>query len=46
MGAIGIKVNKTTEIAPALKESQSLNKQGKTVLIEITANIEHRRSTF
>jgi acetolactate synthase-1/2/3 large subunit len=46
MGAIGIQVKKATEIAPALKEAQSLNKQGKTVLIEIITNIEHRRSTF
>jgi thiamine pyrophosphate-dependent acetolactate synthase large subunit-like protein len=46
MGAIGIQVKKPTEIAPALKEAQRLNKEGKTVLIEITANIECRRSTF
>tara|TARA_B110000438_G_scaffold300779_1_gene353980 strand:+ start:1766 stop:3418 length:1653 start_codon:yes stop_codon:yes gene_type:complete len=46
MGAIGLYVNKPTEIAPALKNAQNLNKEGKTVLIEVTANIEERRSIF
>ena len=46
MGAIGIKVNKTGDIGPALKEAQVQNKKGKTVLIEVKANIEQRRSKF
>ena len=46
MGAIGLYVNKPTEIAPALENAQNLNKEGKTVLIEVTANIEERRSIF
>ena len=46
MGAIGIKVNKPSDIGPALKEAQVHNKKGKTVLIEVQANIEQRRSKF
>ena len=46
MGAIGIKVNKPCDIGPALKEAQVQNKKGKTVLIEVKANIEQRRSKF
>jgi acetolactate synthase I/II/III large subunit len=46
MGAVGIRVTKASEIAPALKEAQKLNKDGKTVLIDVIANIEPRRSKF
>ncbi len=46
MGAIGIRVTKPAEIAPALREAQKLNKDGKTVLIEVMANVEERRSKF
>ena len=46
MGAVGIHVNKTSEIAPALQEAQRLNAEGKTVLIDIRANVEDRRSKF
>jgi acetolactate synthase I/II/III large subunit len=46
MGAVGIHVNKTAEIAPALREAQRLNAKGKTVLIDIRANVEDRRSKF
>jgi thiamine pyrophosphate-dependent acetolactate synthase large subunit-like protein len=46
MGAVGIHVNKPSEIAPALKEAQRLNAEGKTVLIDIRANVEDRRSKF
>ena len=46
MGAIGLYVKKPSNIAPALKTAQNLNKEGKTVLIEVTANIEERRSKF
>lgn len=46
MGAVGIYVNKPSEIAPALREAQRLNAEGKTVLIDIKANIEDRRSKF
>jgi thiamine pyrophosphate-dependent acetolactate synthase large subunit-like protein len=46
MGAVGLHVNKTSEIAPALREAQRLNAEGKTVLIDIRANVEDRRSKF
>jgi thiamine pyrophosphate-dependent acetolactate synthase large subunit-like protein len=46
MGAIGITVKKVTEIGPALKKAQQLNGEGKTVLIDVHANVEDRRSKF
>ncbi len=46
MGAVGIRVTKAPEIGPALKEAQRLNREGKTVLIEVIANVEDRRSRF
>jgi acetolactate synthase-1/2/3 large subunit len=46
MGAVGISVTKTSEIGPALQEAQRLNASGKTVLIEVQANVEVRRSKF
>jgi len=46
MGAVGITVKKAVEIAPALREAQRLNAEGKTVLIDVYANVEDRRSKF
>ena len=46
MGAVGLHVNKTSELAPALKEAQCLNASGHTVLIDVRANVEDRRSRF
>ncbi|MFY0611405.1 MAG: thiamine pyrophosphate-requiring protein [Hyphomicrobiaceae bacterium] len=46
MGAIGITVKKPSEIAPALQKAQQLNAEGKTVLIDVHANVEERRSKF
>ena len=46
MGAVGITVTKITQIAPALQEAQRLNASGRTVLIDVHANVEHRRSKF
>ena len=46
MGAVGIKVNKASELAPALQEAQRLNASGRTVLIDVAANVEDRRSRF
>ena len=46
MGAVGIHVNKVPELAPALKEAQRLNASGRTVLINVNANVEDRRSRF
>jgi thiamine pyrophosphate-dependent acetolactate synthase large subunit-like protein len=46
MGAVGIRVSQPSEMAPALKEAQLLNKEGQTVLIDVQANVEGRRSTL
>ncbi|MFP6772265.1 MAG: thiamine pyrophosphate-requiring protein [Alphaproteobacteria bacterium] len=46
MGAVGIRVTKVGEIAPALQEAQRLNGEGTTVLIDVRANVEERRSRF
>jgi len=46
MGAVGIKVSKAAELEPALKEAQRLNASGRTVLIDVAANVEDRRSRF
>jgi len=46
MGAVGITVTKITQIASALQEAQRLNASGRTVLIDVHANVEHRRSKF
>ena len=46
MGATGIVVSKTNEIAGALKKAQQLNKEGKTVLLDIHTNMEGRRSSW
>ena len=46
MGAVGLHVNKTFELAPALKEAQRLNVNGRTILIDARANVEDRRSRF
>jgi len=44
MGAVGITVTKTSEIAPAIKSAQKLNADGKTVLLDIHTRFEDRRS--
>ena len=46
MGAEGIRVEKPNELEKALKKAQQLNKDDKTVLIDVIANIEGRRSKF
>ena len=46
MGVEGIRVKKPNELKKALKNAQQLNKDGKTVLIDVIANIEGRRSKF
>ncbi|MEZ5865192.1 MAG: thiamine pyrophosphate-dependent enzyme [Geminicoccaceae bacterium] len=46
MGATGIRVTKAAELRARLKEAQRLNAAGKTVLIDVRANIEERRSRF
>ena len=44
LGAMGLVVTEPGEIAGALRQAQSLNKDGKTVLIDIKSNEEGRRS--
>ena len=44
--AEGIRVENRYEIEKALKQRQQLNRDGKTVLIDVIANIEGRRSKF
>jgi thiamine pyrophosphate-dependent acetolactate synthase large subunit-like protein len=46
MGAVGIRVCHVVEMAPALQKAQRLNKEGHTVLIDVRANVEARRSFF
>ena len=46
MGAEGIRVEKPNELKMALKNAQQLNKDGKTVLIDVISNVESRRSKF
>ena len=46
MGAVGIHVTKPSELGPALQEAQRLNASGRTVLIDVKANVEDRRSRF
>tara|TARA_Y100000813_G_scaffold196272_1_gene179489 strand:- start:54 stop:1700 length:1647 start_codon:yes stop_codon:yes gene_type:complete len=46
MGAEGIRVKKPNELEMALKNAQQLNKDGKTVLIDVISNVESRRSRF
>ena len=44
MGAVGITVVKTAELAPAIKRAQELNADGKTVLLDVHTRFEDRRS--
>ena len=44
MGAVGITVIKTGELAPAIKKAQELNADGKTVLLDVHTRFEDRRS--
>ena len=46
LGAEGIRVEKPDELEMALKNAQQLNKDGKTVLIDVISNVESRRSRF
>ncbi len=46
MGAVGITVEKVTEMAPALQEAQRLNADGQTVLIDVHSNMEARKSQY
>ena len=46
MGVVVITVSRPDEIAAALNDAQRLNADGKTVLIDVHANIESWRSVF
>ncbi len=46
MGAVGIKVNRIAELAPALAEAQRLNGEGRTVLIDVAAQKDAIRGRF
>lgn len=46
MGATGIVVNQPSELGPALQEAQKLNKEGKTVLIDVHSNMEAKKSRY
>ena len=46
LGAVGITVTQPAEIAPALVRAQQLNRDGRTVLLDIHTNMEGRKSTF
>ena len=46
MGAVGLRVTKAAELGPALRQAQKLNAEGRTVLIDVKANVEDRRSRF
>ena len=46
MGAVGITVRQVSEIGSALQEARRLNDHGRTVLIDVHAYIEERRSRF
>jgi thiamine pyrophosphate-dependent acetolactate synthase large subunit-like protein len=46
LGARGIPVRTAVELHEALAEAQRLNADGVTVLIDVQANVESRRSRF
>jgi thiamine pyrophosphate-dependent acetolactate synthase large subunit-like protein len=46
MGAVGLRVATAAELGPALRQAQKLNAEGRTVLIDVKANVEDRRSRF
>ena len=44
MGAVGLRVTSSVELVEALEEARRRNGQGQTVLIDVQANVEARRS--
>lgn len=46
MGAVGIEVLDSAELAPAIEQAQRLNAEGRTVLIDVHSNMEGRRSRW
>ena len=46
LGAVGITVTDPSEVAPSLMKARQLNAEGATVLLDVHANMEGRRSRF
>ncbi|MFN0038386.1 MAG: thiamine pyrophosphate-requiring protein [Burkholderiales bacterium] len=46
MGAVGLRVKKVAEMAPALEQAKKLNADGKTVLIDVQSNMESKKSRY
>ena len=46
MGAQGIRVTRAAELVPAIESAQRLNADGKTVLIDVRANMEAKKSRW
>ncbi len=46
MGAHGIRVEKVSEMAPALEEAKRINADGQTVLIDVKSNMEPKKSAY
>ena len=46
MGATGIKVQTPAEMDSALEQAQRLNREGETVLIDVAADMEGKRSRW
>ena len=46
MGATGLVVRDPSELGSALKKAQELNKEGKTVLIDVHSNMESKKSYY
>ena len=46
MGAVGLKVTKVDEIRNSLQKAQELNKNGKTVLIDVKTQPELKMSQY
>ena len=46
MGAVGIEVHTPSEMSEALREAQTLNAAGSTVLLDVHSDMEGRRSRF
>ena len=46
MGAVGLTVEKVTQMAPALEQAKQLNAEGQTVLIDVHSNMEPKKSRY
>jgi thiamine pyrophosphate-dependent acetolactate synthase large subunit-like protein len=46
LGAVGIRVTKPAEIAPALKKAQQLNKEGRVVLLDVKTQQQDKFSQY